>query len=303
MKLSHSTYAAVVIAWFLFAAGQTVKADKTYNSWSEKDLLKAGQALSVGTTLTSNLQMAPTYQVPPPLKTMQDFGFDTSKTIDQTALNNKAWSASTKYGLDAAWKYSVAPPLVRDPVAGYLGAAGTLVDFNFKMFNIWRVGTGRAEPDILKDIIPHVVLAYDIIKGPKNIPSQVFTTPLNQSFNDGSWKMQMQGTKIIHQEFSTTAPGTIGHYGFDPYTDRIVRQTSMQSIKIENFDGSRFNRMYQNAIPKIEPPKFYTPPIQMYQPRMVYVPPIQRYQSPVIYTPPKIYTPPRIYNPPPSYRR
>ena len=292
MKAFQLIYISGVVAWWILGFGQIAKANQVLPKWSEKDLLRSGQALSIGTTLTSNLQMAPTYQVPPPLKTMQDFGFDTSKTIDQTALNNKAWSASTKYGLDAAWKYSVAPPLVRQPIAGYLGATGTLADFNLKMFNIWRVGTGRAEPYVLMDTIPHVVMAWDVMKGPKNIPIQTFITPINYSYNDGSWKSQTWGTKITHQEFSTTAPGKIGHYGFDPYTDNLLRRTSMQTIKIENFDGSRFNRMYQNTIPKIEPPKFYTPPIRMYQP-----PPIQRYQPPPIQT----YRP--VYTPPPSYRK
>ena len=290
MKAFQLVYILGVAARLVIGFGQIAKADQSLPKWSEKDLLRTGQALSIGTTLTSNLQEAPIYYTPPTIRTMQDFGIDSAK-IDPKVLNNHVVEELRKPILDMA-RSSITGIAMGQRAAERLGAVWTLIDFNRNMWNAYRVGTGRAEPDVLKSTIPHVVMAWDAMKGPKNTPIQTFISPINYSYNDGSWKSQTWGTKITHQEFSTTAPGKIGHYGFDPYTDNLLRRTSMQTIKIENFDGSRFNRMYQNTIPKIEPPKFYTPPIRMYQP-----PPIQRYQPPPIQT----YRP--VYTPPPSYRK
>lgn len=58
MKSSYFTYVAAVIAWFLFAVGQTANADQNFQKWSEKDLLRTGRALSVGNNLTSSLHQS-----------------------------------------------------------------------------------------------------------------------------------------------------------------------------------------------------------------------------------------------------
>jgi hypothetical protein len=118
------------------------------------------------------------------------------------------------------------------------------------------------------------------------------STSSNQ-FNNWFSSMQKKDAQAL-QNFSK-----LSGYRADPYTEKILHQTSASSItKFGNFDVSRFNQMNQNTIPKFEPPKYYTPPIQTYRPPVYYTP------APAYYTQPRIYTPPpRIYTPPPSYRR
>lgn len=147
------------------------------------------------------------------------------------------WNTATTIG---SYGFGIMADTMR-PGAGTLIVAGKA---GIDMWNVWRVGTGRAEPDILSSIIPHVTQAWDSIKGPKNLPSQTFTTRFNNLYDDGALRSHTYGITTYRQDFSTTAPGRIGNYGFDPFTDKLNLQTTTRTYRYETFRGSEFNRSY-----------------------------------------------------------
>lgn len=236
--------------------GQSLEAQESYSNWSENDLFRTGRTLSAGATLTNPLQI------------------DTSK-IDVPSLHKHTVKKIGEYGV------GIAADAIK-PGAGTLIRTGKA---GFSLWNAWRVGTGRAGPDVLRSTIPHVVQAWDAFKGPMNLPTQTFSIWFNRVYVDGAGWMHIHGTQRFRQEFSTTAPGIIGNYGFDPYTDTIVRQTIRHTIQHETFSVSQFNKMYQNIYPN----------------KPLTVPNIPRYSpSPRIYIPPP--PPPiRSYTPIPRY--
>jgi|GEM_PF-2715860 len=235
-----------------FARGQDGQGDinnkefeALYSKLDKKDLVSAGRTLSFGGIFTNDLSV------------------DTTK-INQGELQNKAISSTGKKIIGLELGLSSIPYVRR------AGTAITVVEAGKAMWDAWRVGTGRAEPNVLRSTIPHVIQAWDAMKGPQNLPTQSFSTQINRNYNDGALKMQTQVNQTFRQDFSTTAPGKIGNYGYDPYTDKIIRQTKTYSTQTTSFNGNQFNKMYQSqrsAMPTYTPPpRISAPPIYKYTP-------------------------------------
>lgn len=266
-------------------------------NWSEKDLLRAGRALSVGSTVVNPLQnIVPPPQVPLDLsQNTRGLTIDTSQINTQILQDNailKGFDKTLNLGV------KLAIPKVPDATkaGAIVGGAQMLLEFGGKMWDAYKVGTGRADPHILQSSIPHVVMAWDAIKGPENLPTLNFT-PVISSDDDGAWKIKTQGYQISQQNFFTTAPGHIGKFGFDPYTDSIPRQTTTHTFTQTEFNGSQFNKTYQNLIPQTP---IISPTGPIYNPAKIYTsPPI--YTQPPGYTPPA-YTPPPVYIPPTNFK-
>ena len=227
-------------------------------------------------------------------KTLNDFGVDPSK-INLEKLKANAMN-------------EIAKLIIVNTVPFPIGMALQAFNWGEVGMNLWLAGKGLAEPDIIMPYFPQFVMAWDVIKGPRNMPIN-FTLPINSYNDDGALKKQIQGFQTIRKEFSTTAFGTFGHYGYDPFTDTIKTTTTMHTIQTETFNGSEFNKtfsMSQLSIPKIDFPKIDLQPyVQLWKP---YVPlpkidPLQSFNVPRIsipqlyvrpYVPPRIIMPPRI---------
>jgi len=110
--------------------------------------------------------------------------------------------------------------------AGWNGCHGLHPSgYGLTLTDIWMVAKGRAEPDKLIGTIPHVVMAWDTIKGPEDHPWQQVTTNSQQKLLGWHLEVQQWGTRVTDTRFTSTAPGLIGRYGYDPATDTITKQT------------------------------------------------------------------------------
>jgi hypothetical protein len=152
-------------------------------------------------------------------------------------------------------------------VGDWLGAGMTLYKINQEFKTITEVGTGAADPHKLMGIIPHVIMAWDMIKGPENLPFQSIKIPIIRRDDYGCFVVEKYGTINIDKTYLTTAPGYIGRYGFDPSTDIINRRITIQSYQLETFNGNQF------SIPNINSSyQVYTPASQVYIPTQSYKP-------------------------------
>ena len=84
--------------------------------------------------------------------------------------------------------------------------------------------TGPDGPDALRGTpAGHLVLAWDLVKGPMNLPFRSSTTPVDRLYDDGALKIQTWGVQTIQQYYSSNAPDWPGlrDYGYDPLTDTL----------------------------------------------------------------------------------
>ncbi|MGA2028419.1 MAG: hypothetical protein ABSH17_15325 [Syntrophobacteraceae bacterium] len=172
---------------------------------------------------------------------------------------------------------------------GWAGEAMTVLSLIPTSYYMWAVATGRADPHKLLAMCPSVVLGWDLLKGPQNIPVQHGIKSYDIIRDDMATRIHTYTTTIVNQNFSSKAQGLIKYYGFDPGTDRILRQTVRTTTEYQSFSGARFNGIYNN------PP--YNTPIYSHAPTQTNILP----RSPTqVYTPPtQVYTPPtQIYIPP-----
>ncbi len=270
------------------------EAHRDAGNWSSDELLKLGRALSNGATLVQTLQS--TQPPSAPLSAKSASVVDTTK-INVPALREQAVHEAGEHLGEQAITASVSEFAPR--AGARAGAAYTLYSFNQRMYDAWRVGTGRADPTVLRSSVPHAVMAWEAIRGPENLPTQVFSRQVTSQYADGAWSSTLYRTQITRQTFSSTAPGLIKSYGYDPYTDRLVRQTVTRSVQVDSFDGMRFNQVYRSQLPTVPQPGMYRPPTAPLNVSVpAYTPPPQTYTQPPLstaatpaYTPRPIYTP------------
>lgn len=124
------------------------------------------------------------------------------------------------------------------------GTVQTLVRYA----NALRLMRSRG-PDALRGTpADHLVLAWDLLKGPQHLPFRSTITPIARLYDDGALRRQTWGVQTTDEYYSSTAPDWPGlrKYGYDPLTDTISRTVHTVIRTTETFDGGQFNSMYQN---------------------------------------------------------
>lgn len=169
------------------------------------------------------------------LSAFDDDKYINTSKIDTQSLNRHTVERVGNYPIEIILNTAV-PNIGRIPVGA--GTAYSLWNTGNTMRNIWRVGTGRAEPDVLRSTVPHVVQAWDAIKGQKNLPNKTSITPIYRSYDDGALRIETYGIQKTRQTFSTTAYNTIGKYGYDPSIDTIIRQDTIYTTQRVTFSGT-----------------------------------------------------------------
>lgn len=195
---------------------------------------------------------------------------------DISSLNNYAMSAmfNTARDLTGCSNNDLLATFSNRMIPGsgpWLGAALTLYELNKNLMTAAQVGRGEASPEKLRNIIPHVIGAWDKIKGPENLAFSSSIIPIASYKDSGFQKIQEFGYIKMDRQFFTTAPREIGRYGFDPYTDTSMRNNTSRFVRSETIGMQPVSPNICNS------PNFYTP-----------------HQS---YTPTKIYTPSQSYTP------
>ena len=213
---------------------QILSAQENQKNWSSDELLTTGRALSFGTTLTGGLKHQG--HLKPIMASKQlEIGADISQ------INTPALAHHTNETIKSTWKGIVVGAL--HPLAGpALSAAYISTSF----FKIYQVGIGEIEPDALRFIVPHTVMAWDALKGPQNLPFQKINTSSYMYQNNAFQKIETFQIHNIQKSFSTTAPGITGKFGYDPSSDRINHQSTIYSSQHKTFSGQQFNQTYRN---------------------------------------------------------
>jgi hypothetical protein len=112
--------------------------------------------------------------------------------------------------------------------------------FAWDLHRISQVGLGRASPESIRWIVPHLVEPWQQLAGPANRPSQSEQISQHLFFSDGAWNTKVDSFSTINTTYSSSAPGLIGNWGFDPTTDRFSKQTTTQSYRVDTFQAPNF---------------------------------------------------------------
>lgn len=136
-------------------------------------------------------------------------------------------------------------------LGGVLTVAGVAKD----MWDVYQVGSGKASPESIRHIVPHVVMAWDALKGPRNLPRMDFHTNIDLRHLEPGFSIRTTGYIKGTRFFSSTAPPEISAFGWDPMTDSIttIVRTHMEThTKINGRDWNRHIRE-MNGLPHSSP--------------------------------------------------
>ncbi len=185
-----------------------------------------------------------------------------------------------------------APPLEmgRLTVGALAGSALPTAGIAFQTANavsaLWSaylVGTGRATPDLLRPIVPHITFACDRLGTPidfRGTGNLEWSTPIGHS-----------ELGVSHRIRDWSVRTEVRH---DPLTNRLITTHRTYSVSEFRMNGGQWNRWYRNQITN--------PSMTQPLPRLQTMPRMNTYTLPMrTYTPPmRTYTPPmRTYSPPP----
>jgi len=212
------------------------------------NIFQTGRAIMVGETLTNPLKWKE--------YTSQDFGIDMGK-INPRITDNKVINDLAK--TTAKMEFKLAGGAAANGVTVY-----NVIDTGKKLYDAYKVGTGRASPEILRGTVPHMVMAWETLRGPENNKWYKTTENFNNTFVDGNWKIHQMGSKVTEKITTSTAPGYIGKYGYDPNTDTGMSRTRMNYTERILIGGNGLNQNYSPPTTFRMPS--YTPPIQTYSP-------------------------------------
>jgi YD repeat-containing protein len=132
------------------------------------------------------------------------------------------------------------------PVAENIGTAQTiwtLISYSRALWftnhasgNLPRWLTGPDGPDALR-VTPasHLVLAWDLLKGPINSPFKEKIIPINNFSDDGFHRIQTTGFQKIQETYFSSAagPAAMRDYGYDPLTDTFTKTIHTETITTE----------------------------------------------------------------------
>ena len=118
--------------------------------------------------------------------------------------------------------------------------------------DIYQVGKGRASPEQIRHIIPHVVMAWDKMKGPMNLPKVDFFTRVEGQFLEPGNSIKVQGNIKGTRTFSSTSPRFLSLFGWDPMTDSITTTVDSYMKTTTNFSGKDWN-IYAKNITGLSP--------------------------------------------------
>jgi hypothetical protein len=133
-----------------------------------------------------------------------------------------------------------------------------------------RVAAGGADYQILKDVIPHVVMAADVMAGPQHEPIEIFEdrpVMVYEDLNDRYLKVGT-ATVTVERQWDPTVPPGFQPYGYDPMTDRITRTTRLDhDVTITTATPGWDARRFETFTPPNDPAIRVEPPVRFDLPR------------------------------------
>lgn len=287
--MKNLRYCIVCLAFLMGTASHVYGVDKdkifTSHGAAKLDAFHTGRALMIGETLTKPVKVSPSTAALPPLSpavmrpsdmgrtlmqvsqwqgySPQDFGIDMSKVNPQVA-DAKLLQDVTMMTAKMEFKLAGGP-------AAMGVTAFSLLDAGIKMYNIDKARTGQVDFTILRNIAPSAVMGAEILRGPENNKWYRTTDNFNTTFGDSIWKTNLTGTRVTEKITTSSAPGYIGKYGYDPNTDTIMTRTRMNYTERVETGGNRINpnNFLNNSYSP--PPVMHAPSYTM--PMPVYTPP------------------------------
>lgn len=233
--------------WQMRQAEQMRKFDDQIRKWEQRDIWLTGKSLWTGTALLHELD--PSKFSPSTLERRFPVNRNSlridSHWIQLKELNKHA--ENTVINTYESLAVGSALGTFGTP-RKMAGATLTVGQTAFKMYDIWKVGNGRAGPESIRAITPHFVMAWDALKGPEHRRFQNFYTSIHNTHNEPGFQIETKGFVEVKERFSTTAPGFTGHYGFDPMTDSMVKTTRSYLKTHTHFNGTEWQRHYQQNI-------------------------------------------------------
>jgi hypothetical protein len=120
------------------------------------------------------------------------------------------------------------------PYGAYCAAVWQVADLAVTFSELGGVAAGKVLPEdsfVLRAWAPHLVMAYQELGAGMPPASFEQTWPLESHFSDHFVRGDLYGTRQVVRYTESTAPGYLGSYGFDPYTDRVFTRITESYVQ------------------------------------------------------------------------